>query len=77
MGNMTTTIEKRHATIVRTDNALIAYDVEGRVERAQYELEFEDGIKVANEVMAEFIADIEVRVLALHRASDATQKRMI
>ena len=58
MGNVTPTITKRMDSIDRAADALLAYDVEGRVEKAQYELEFEEGIKVANDVMAEFIADL-------------------
>lgn len=34
------------------------YDTEGRIQTAQYEQEFEDGIKVALDVMAEFVADL-------------------
>ena len=58
MGNVTPVIEKRMDSIDRAADAVLHYDVEGRVERAQVELEFEDGIKVANDVMAEFIADL-------------------
>lgn len=58
MGNVTPVIEKRQDSIDRAADALIAYDTEGRIENAQVELEFEEGIKVANDVMAEFIADL-------------------
>lgn len=34
------------------------YDTEGRIQTAQYEQEFEDGIKVALDVMADFLADL-------------------
>lgn len=34
------------------------YDTEGRIITAQMEMEFEDGIEVALDVMADFLADL-------------------
>ena len=42
------------------DNAILEYDTEGRIKEAQYTLEFDEGILVANEVTAEFLADLHL-----------------
>jgi hypothetical protein len=41
-------------------DALKDYDVAGRIEEAQYTLQFEEGILVANDVAAEFLADLHL-----------------
>jgi hypothetical protein len=59
MGNLSAAvIDKRLDSIQRATDAMLHYDVEGRIEQAQMDLEFDEGIKVANDVMAEFIADL-------------------
>jgi len=41
-------------------DAILSYDTEGRIKEAQYTLEFAEGILVANEVTAEFLADLHL-----------------
>lgn len=50
-------------SIQRATDAVLSYDTDNRIETAQMELEFDEGIKVANDVLADFIAD-------LHHLSD-------
>jgi hypothetical protein len=57
--NITDTIVSRIDQIQRASQALLFYDLdEQRIENAQRDLDFDEGIKVANDVMAEFIADL-------------------
>lgn len=58
MGNITSVMVDRLARIEDATQAVLRYDVDDRIEHAQFELEFEEGIKVANEVTAELIADL-------------------
>lgn len=59
MGNLSeAVVTSRLDSIQRATDALLRYDVEGKIEQAQLDLEFDEGIKVANDVMAEFIADL-------------------
>lgn len=54
------------ATLARVDqvdavaDALISYDTKGRIREAQFTLEFDEGILVANDVTAEFLADLHL-----------------
>ena len=54
------------ATIARFDkvdavaDALKEYDLEDRIELAQLTMEFDEGILVANDVAAEFLADLHL-----------------
>jgi hypothetical protein len=57
MANYTTGVVNRMQSVMRASDALMDYDTEHRIEAAQMQ-EFEEGIKVANDVMAEFIADL-------------------
>ena len=56
----------KQAALTRLDQvdaaaeAILAYDTEGRIREAQYNLEFEEGILVANEVTAQFLADLHL-----------------
>ena len=52
------TIIARFDQINRASEAIQDYDEEGRIQEAQMTMEHEDGIKVANEVVAEFLADL-------------------
>lgn len=58
MPNLTLAIVDRIKRIHDATDAVQRYDKEGRIEAAQYELAFEEGIKVANDVTAEMIADL-------------------
>lgn len=58
MGNVSSVIVDRLARIEDATQAVLRYDVDDRIVTAQFEMEFEEGIKVANEVTAEMIADL-------------------
>ena len=56
--NVTPAIVERLDKVQRAAEAVLYYDVDGRTEEAQRDLDFEEGIKVANDVMADLIADL-------------------
>ena len=56
--NVTPVLTERISQIQRAAEAVLFYDTEGRTEAAQMDLDFDEGIKVANDVMAELIADL-------------------
>ena len=58
MGQTSQILLDRFEEISNAAQAVLRYDVEDRVATAQYEQEFEEGIKVANDVTADLIADL-------------------
>ena len=56
--NVTPAILARIEKVQRASQAVLFYDTEGRVEEAQFSQDFDEGIKVANDVIAELIADL-------------------
>lgn len=58
MPHLSLAIVDRMKRIQDATDAVQRYDVDDRINTAQYELEFEEGIKVANDVTAEMIADL-------------------
>ena len=56
--NVTPALLARYQKVQRAAEAVLFYDTEGRTEQAQRDLDFEEGIQVANDVMAELIADL-------------------
>ena len=58
MHHVSPTTVARLDQINRVSEAVQSYDIEDRIEEAQFTMEFEEGILVANDVAAEFIADL-------------------
>lgn len=58
MPTITPALEQRFNQIQRATDAVLHYDEDDRINTAQYEMEFEEGIKVANDVTADLIADL-------------------
>lgn len=56
--HMSPTLIARFDQINRVSEVIQTYDTEDRIYEAQMTMQFEDGIKVANEVVAEFLADL-------------------
>lgn len=56
--NVTPAIQARIDKVQRASQAILFYDIEGRIEEAQFDLDFDEGILVANDVIAELIADL-------------------
>jgi|GEM_PF-7104619 len=65
MGHVTAATIARSRHLDKVTDAIKFYDEEDRIHVAQYDMEFEDGIKVANDVTAEFLADLH-HVLDYH-----------